>query len=125
MVTAQNVFRLFKYTIYLLLSYNAFLFFQEDLAASAQTFSGDITWRNVIEAYSATFDTVAWVVLLLLLELETAVIPDHLLRGRLKWLLKSLAALCYAVIVYSFYGYWVKYGMVTGVLPWWLLLYWP
>ncbi len=116
-INPQNIFRLFKYTIYVLLAYDALLFFQQDLAASAQTFGDTVTWRNVIEAYSATFDTVAWVVLLLLFELETAIIPDHLLKGRLKWLLKGLAGICYFFIVYSFYGYCYKYGVVTDLVP--------
>jgi len=116
-ISPQNIFRLFKYTIYVLLAYDALLFFQQDLAASAQTFGDTVTWRNVIEAYSATFDTVAWVLLLLLFELETAIIPDHLLKGRLKWLLKGLAGICYFFIVYSFYGYCYKYGVVTDLVP--------
>jgi len=100
-----------------MLAYDAFLFFQQDLAASAETFGDTVTWRNVIEAYSATFDTVAWVVLLLVFELETAIIPDHLLKGRLKWVLKGLAGICYFFIVYSFYGYCYKYGVVTDLVP--------
>ncbi len=113
----ENIFRLFKYTIYALLAYDAILFFNGDLAASAQTFGNTITWRNVIEAYSATFDTIAWVVLLLVFELETAVIPDRWLRGGLKWLMKSLSAAAYFFIVYSFYGYLVKYGVLTDLQP--------
>jgi hypothetical protein len=100
-----------------LLAYDAVLFFQQDLAASAATFGDSVSWRNVIEAYSATFDTLAWVVLLLLFELETAIIPDHLLKGRLKWLLKGLAGICYFFIVYSFYGYCYKYGVLTDLVP--------
>jgi hypothetical protein len=116
LLTRDNIFRVFKYLIYALLAYDAVLFFGEDLAASAEVFGDNITWRNVIEAYSATFDTVAWVLLLLLFELETAVIPDHMLKGRLKLLLKSLSTLAYLVIIYSFYGYCVKYGMVTNLV---------
>jgi hypothetical protein len=115
--TPHNLFRFFKYAIYVLLAYNALLFFQQDLAASAQTFGDTVTWRNIIEAYSATFDTVAWVVLLLLFELETAIIPDHLLKGGLKWTLKGLAGICYFFIIYSFYGYVHKYGVVTDLVP--------
>jgi len=113
--TAENIFRFFKYSIYILLAYDAVLFFEGDLIASAETFGENINWRNVIEAYSATFDTVAWVALLLLFELETAVIPDHLLKGGLKWLLDGLKALAYFIIIYSFYGYCVKYGVVTDL----------
>lgn len=100
-----------------MLAYDALLFFEGDLAASAQIFGDTITWRNVIEAYSATFDTVAWVLLLLLFELETAIIPDHLLKGGLKWILKGLAGVCYFFIFYSFYGYIYKYGVITNLVP--------
>jgi len=116
-LTPQNVFNVFKYTIYLLLTYNILLWFQEDLAASAETFGNTVTWRNVVEAYSATIDTAAWVLLLLLFELETAVIPDEKLKGGLKWLLMAIRAACYVLIVYSFWGYVVKYGMITNVTP--------
>jgi len=113
----EFIFRLFKYTIYTLLAYNAFLFFGEDVAASAETFGANISWRNVIEAFSASIDTSAWIVLLLLFELETAILPDHLLKGGLKWLLKSLSALAYFLIIYSFYGYCYKYAVVSDVIP--------
>ena len=113
----ENIYRFFKYTIYALLTYDGFLFFEGDIAASAQVFGDTVTWRNVIEAYSATFDTVAWVLLLLLFELETAIIPDHLLKGGLKWVLKGLAGICYFFIIYSFYGYIYKYGLVTNLMP--------
>jgi len=100
-----------------LLAYNAFLFFQEDIAASAETFGDTVTWRNVVEAYSATIDTSAWVLLLLLFELETAVIPDEKLRGGLKWALMGVRAICYFFIVYAFYGYILKYFVITDLLP--------
>jgi len=109
-------YRVFKYSIYFLLAYDAWLFFLADFAASAQTFSGGITWRNVVEAYSATFDTLAWVVLLLMFELETAVISDDALKGSLMWLLSGLRFICYVFISYSFYGYAVKYGLVTNLV---------
>lgn len=116
-LTPQNLFHFFKYSIYILLTYDGLLFFYGDLAASAVTFGDAVTWRNVIEAYSATFDTMAWVALLLLFELETAILPDHLLKGGLKWVLKGLSGLCYFFIIYSFYGYIYKYGVVADLVP--------
>ena len=111
----HRVFQLFKYTVYCLLAYNAFLFFQEDLAASAETFGDTITWRNVVEAYSATIDTSAWVLLLLLFELETAVIPDEKLQGGLKWFLMLIRVVCYFFISYAFYGYCLKFGVIIDL----------
>jgi len=113
----RRLFDLFKYTVYALLTWNAVLFFHDDFAASALTFSEGIDWRNVVEAFSATIDTTAWIVLLLLFELETAVISDDKLQGGLKWLLMLVRTLSYFFIVYAFYGYCAKYFVVTDLLP--------
>ncbi len=113
----HRVFTIFKWTVYLLLAWNAVQFFQEDLAASAETFGNTITWRNLVEAYSATIDTAAWVVLLLIFEFETAIIPDEKLKGRLSWFLLAIKSLCYFFIVYAFYGYISKYLVITDLAP--------
>ena len=67
----------FKYTVYLLLAVDTVLFFQEDLAASAAIFGGSVSWHNVVEAFTAAIDTAAWLVLLLLFELETVELVDR------------------------------------------------
>lgn len=110
-------YRLFKYTIYGLLAWNVFLFFGEDFRAAQETFGDTVTWRNLAEAYSATVDTAAWVVLLLLFELETAVIPDDRLRGRLKWGLMAVRSVSYAFILWAFWGYCAKYGVISDLAP--------
>lgn len=58
-------FRIFKYTVYCLLIYNVFVFLRDDIAASSETFLARVTWRNVVEAYSATIDTAGSTALLL------------------------------------------------------------
>ena len=108
---------MFKWLVYVLLAWNAFQFLQEDLAASAETFGNTITWRNLVEAFSATIDTSAWLVLLLVFEFETAIISDDRLKGGLKWFLGILKAFCYFLIVYAFYGYLNKYFVITNLLP--------
>ena len=113
----HRLFQIFKYLVYVLLAYNVLLWFREDLAASAVTFGETVTWRNVVEAYSATIDTAAWVVLLLLFELETAVISDEKLQGGLKWFITGIVAICYVFITWAFYGYVVKYGVIAEVVP--------
>jgi hypothetical protein len=72
---------------------------------------------NAFEAWSATLDTLAWVVLLWLFELETAVISDERLRGGLKWLLLAVKAVCYAFIVTAFFGYLGAWLQVTDLAP--------
>jgi hypothetical protein len=116
-LTPKNLFAFFKYTVYLLLTWNLFFWFQEDLAASSVTFRGGVSWRNVVEAFSATIDTMAWLVLVWLFELETWILSDEKLQGSYKWILTALSAVCYAFIVYSFWGYCVKYGMISNTIP--------
>ena len=111
------VYTAFKYTIYLLLGVDTVLFFLEDLAASAETFGGDIGWSNLVEAFTAAIDTAAWLILLLLFELETAVISDDKLQGGLKWFFTAVRVVCYTFIVWSFYGYITKYGVITNLSP--------
>lgn len=113
----HRVFTAFKWLVYILLAWNAFQFFQEDLAASAETFGNNITWLNVVEAFSATIDTTAWLILLLVFEFETAIIPDDRLQGGLKWFLALIKAACYFLIVYAFYGYVAKYMVITDLVP--------
>jgi hypothetical protein len=109
----HTLFRLFKYTIYCLLTFNALLFFQEDYAASREVFSDGIALHQLTDAFSATIDTAAWLVLLLLFELETAVIPDEKLSGNLKWALMLVRAGSYTFIVLALAGYIAKYGLVS------------
>jgi len=113
----HRVFTAFKWLVYILLAWNAFQFFQEDLAASAVTFNHRISWRNVVEAFSASIDTTAWLALLLVFEFETAIFTDEQLKGGLKWFLGVLKAVCYFLIVYAFYGYLNKYLVITDLLP--------
>ena len=112
----HHFFTIFKWLIYILLAWNGFQFLQEDLAASAETFGNTITWRNIVEAYSAFIDTSAWLVLLLVFEFETAIIPDEYLQGGLKWFLLVVKAVCYFFIVYAFYGYLSKYVVITDLV---------
>lgn len=113
----EMLFQLFKYSIYLLLAMNIYNFFVEDYEASQQTFSNGISASQIIEAFTATVDTAAWVVLLLLFELETYVLNDDKIKGWIKWSIDLLSLICYAFIIYSFYGYVAKYIVIHNVVP--------
>lgn len=102
-------FQLFKYIIYLLLAVNVYLFFNEEFSATSFRFENGVSLSEIIVAYSATIDTATWVVLLIMFEFETYVIPDEKLKGKLMWFLNGVSVLCYIIIVYSFYAYIQKY----------------
>lgn len=115
-VNKELIFQLFKYTVYFFLAMNIYHFFVEDYSASSQTFSNGISTGQIIEAFTATIDTAAWVLLLLLFELETYVLDDDKIKGWVKWSIDLLSLLCYAFIIYSFYGYVSKYFMIHTVI---------
>lgn len=112
----DKLFSLFKYTIYALLTLNVYLFFAEEWAAAAYRFEDGIAFLDVIEGFAASIDTAAWVILLLMFEVETVLTDDRLGR-RTMLLMHTLRALCYVVIVYAFYGYLSKLLFLFGAVP--------
>jgi hypothetical protein len=104
----QQVFTGVKYITYALLSFNVYLFLQEELLALEFTFAGGIEPGQIIQSFAATIDTGAWVILLLLFELETSVFDDSKLHGGLKWLMHGLRGICYIAVGYAFSGYYAE-----------------
>ena len=118
--TAENsssLFQRFKYTVYALLTLNIFLFLQEEILAAEVTFSGTLKLSDIIDLYAATIDTAAWVVLLILFELETYVIDDDKIKGFLKFVFVGIRSICYGFIVYAFFGYWAEYQRMLTFVP--------
>lgn len=103
-----RLFTAVKYLVYFLLCINVYLFLREELAALEHTFVDGIEPGQIIQVFSATIDTAAWVILLLLFELETWVLDDSRIRGWVKVALHGTRGLCYVVIVWAFTGYYAE-----------------
>jgi hypothetical protein len=116
-IDRSRIFQLFKYAVYALLTVNIYLFFSEEWAASAYRFSNGISVAEIIEGFTASIDTAAWVILLLMFELETYVLDDEHFSRRVTWSLHGMRAFCYAFIVYSFYGYLTKLLFFSAAVP--------
>ena len=109
-----QVFRWVKYLTYALLSLNILLFFSEELNSARFAIETGEEVALGVQLFSATLDTLAWVILLLLFELETAVIPDERLRGKIRIAIHGVRMLCTAAIVMAFLGY---FGEWLTLLP--------
>ena len=116
-IDRDKIFQLFKYSVYALLTLNIYLFFVIEWAASPHRFADGIILFDIIEAFVATIDTAAWVILLLMFELETYVLDDRHFTKRVTWTLHGLRAFCYIFIVYAFYGYLTKLIFLSGSGP--------
>ena len=114
-----QAFRWVKYLTYALLSFNVYLFLEEELVSASYSLSSDFDVGTLVQLFSATLDTAAWVALLLLFELETAVIPDNRLVGMTKRLIHGVRLLCGLAIVSAFTGYWGEWQifLASASLP--------
>jgi hypothetical protein len=115
-------FNLFKWSIYALLMVNVWVFLVEDLASSSIEFPDGMGFADIIVGFASSIDTASWVLLILLFELETYVLPDEMIVGRVKLMLHGLRVMLYGIIVYSFYGYlsayagYVEYGAAEALM---------
>lgn len=115
-VDRYKIFHVFKYTIFALLTLNVYLFFAEEWAASSHRFVDGVQFGDVIEGFAATIDTAAWVVLLLMFELQTFILTNFVSKS-VSRALHVIRAVCYAVIGYAFYGYLTKLLFLFGAAP--------
>ena len=101
-ISRDTLFQAFKYTVYVLLAMNIYWFFAGEVLAARVQFPNGVGVGVMIEAYAATIDTAAWVVLLLMFELETYVLEDEHITRPVGGSLHGLRIVCYAFLVYAF-----------------------
>ena len=101
----ERLFQLFKYSVYALLTVNIYLFWREEALAARLQFPDGVGAAQLIASYASAIDTAAWVVLLLMFELETYVLEDEQYTPAITRSLQGIRVLCYGFIVYAFYGY--------------------
>jgi len=97
-----------KFAVYALLALNTLFFFVDEWDASDYLFSGEVPLAELIVTFAASIDTLSWVLLLALFELETYQIPDDRLTPRIFHTLRLLRGVCYFFVGYAFYGYLTK-----------------
>ena len=116
-VLSYQLYRWAKYFIYAMLSLNIWFFLAEELASAQFSLQADDTAVTGIQLFSATLDTLAWVILLLLFEAETAVIPDHRLKGLLRLAIHAVRMLCTLAICLAFWGYIAEWRTLLASMP--------
>lgn len=104
----------FKYAMYALLLINTVYFFEMNSAAEAATSTGALSLSDVIVAYADAIDSGVWLLLLLLFEVETSYNPPERHEKWVQPLIGGATMICWAFIVYSFYGYIGGLDMMRG-----------
>ena len=116
-VLPYQLYRWAKYFIYAMLTLNIGFFLAEELASAQFALEADDTAVMSIQLFSATLDTLAWVILLLLFEAETAVIPDYRLKGLLRFVIHAVRMLCTLAICLAFLGYIAEWTTLMSSMP--------
>jgi hypothetical protein len=116
-ISRDTLFQFFKYVVYAFLAMNIYWFFAEEFLAAKLLYPNGVGLLDIIGGYNATIDTAAWVVLLLMFELETYVLEDDHFTKPVTWSLHGLRAICYTFIVYAFYGYITSLASVQAIAP--------
>lgn len=116
-INSNRLFQFFKYAVYALLAVNIFVFWREEFLAAVLQFPNGVDAVQIIASFPATIDTAAWVVLLLMFELETYVLEDRHYSPGVTWSLQGVRVVCYGFIIYAFYGYLAKLGFIYQATP--------
>ena len=90
----RTLFTIFKYVIYCLLALNATLFLIDDISAAAHIYPNGVPLLEYGVAFAVGIDSWSWVLLLLLFELETHVIPDEKIKGLTQFALHGVRIFC-------------------------------
>jgi hypothetical protein len=97
-------FKIFKYIIFVILLVNLIAFLVDDVTAYVYL-DESATFEDVLETFAATIDYLAWMILIVLFEMETSAQARGALHGVRKWTIAGLTAACYGVLIYAAFGY--------------------
>jgi hypothetical protein len=95
---------------------NLVYYVYEDVTAFLYLAPGS-TLFDKLEAFAISIDYVAWMVLIVLFEMETSAQSRDQFTGVRKWVIAGLTAVCYVVLVYAAYGYVAALGDAYNYEP--------
>ena len=103
--SALNIPQLVKAIVYSLLIINFVLYIRDDWVIAAHTMRNGGTLIDWTRAFATTIDESAWIILLLLFELETYVLSDEPLSRAKSLLMHGIRIICYISLAHTLYAY--------------------
>ena len=106
-----------KWFVYVWLCINFLQYVQDDILAYNSSLTADASLADIILTFRTTIDTAAWLVLIVVFELETYALPDAAFTRWLDRVFTAIKSLCYMCIAYAAYGYFADtlelYDLIT------------
>lgn len=104
-LTRPRIARFVKYSVYTALLINGGFYLTDDYLALQAALPDNAVWTDVLQRFATSVDTLAWLGLVFLFELETYALPDEAFKGWVPRALLAARVICYVFIAYAAYGY--------------------
>jgi hypothetical protein len=106
-----------KWFVYGWLFINFLQYVQDDILAYNSSLAADASLADIILTFRTTIDTAAWLVLIVVFELETHALPDAAFTRWLDRVFTAIKGLCYTCIAYAAYGYFADTLDLYDLIP--------
>jgi hypothetical protein len=105
LLTRPRVAQFVKYSVYAALLVNFGYYVVDDYNAYRAALPVGAPLADVVQQFSTTIDTAAWLGLVFLFEIETYLLSDAAFRSWIPKFLLALRLVCYGSIFYAAFGY--------------------
>ena len=106
-----------KWLVYTLVIINFGFYIRNDLVIAGHTLYSGSSLLEISRAFATTIDESAWIILLLLFELETYLLSDDPLSRTKTLLMQGIRLVCYVSLAHTLYAYGVYLAEIYAALP--------
>ena len=107
-VNLEVVKQSIKWVVYSLLLVNFVLYIIRDISAATHTLTAASKIMDWLRVYATTGDYAAWLILILLLEMETYILSDEAFTPLVSAVVRGIRVICYVSILHTVYAYGVN-----------------
>lgn len=106
-----------KWLVYTLVIINFGFYIRNDVVIASHTLYSGSSLLEISRAFATTIDESAWIILLLLFELETYLLSDDPLSRTKILLIKGIRLVCYISLAHTLYAYGVYLAEIYAAVP--------
>ncbi len=113
----EKIQQIVKWTVYALLIVNFLFYIAEDWGRAIHTLGAGSAFLDWTSEFATSIDELAWFLLLFMFELETYVLSDEVLKGRVARTLHAIRLFCYVMIAHTIYAFTVTVVDLQATIP--------
>ena len=109
--------QIIKWLVYTLVIINFGFYIRNDLVIAGHTLYSGSSLLEISRAFATTIDESAWIILLLLFEIETYLLSNDPLSRTKTLLMQGIRLVCYVSLAHTLYAYGVYLAEIYAALP--------